>query len=91
MRFFLATFLSAIETASTLAAGVVAAQEEASTAQKTGESQEANTANAIVEERKPAAALNAASISAALSLDGGFVLTTDATGTVRVWNATDCS
>ena len=56
------------------------AQHEAATA-------EATAATAVVEERKAPATAAAAAAFAALTADGKFALTSDASGTLRVWNA----
>jgi len=50
---------------------------------------EATAANAVVEERKAPAAAPVQSTFAGLTGDGQFVLTADASGTLRVWNAID--
>lgn len=48
---------------------------------------EATAAAAVVEERKAPAAAAAATAFASLTTDGKYALTSDATGTLRVWNA----
>jgi WD40 repeat protein len=50
---------------------------------------EATAATAVVEERKAPAAAVAASTFAGLVGDGRYVATSDASGTLRIWNATD--
>ena len=57
-------------------------QHEASTA-------EATAANAVVEERKAPAAAAVVSAFAGMIGDGRFVVTADASGTLRVWNSVD--
>ncbi|MEJ7596242.1 MAG: WD40 repeat domain-containing protein, partial [Planctomycetaceae bacterium] len=57
-------------------------QHEAATA-------EATAANAVVEERKAPAAAAVVSAFAGMVGDGRFVVTADASGTLRVWNAVD--
>lgn len=50
---------------------------------------EATTSTAIVEERKAPAAAAIPAAFAGLAVDGRYVLTSDAAGTLRVWNAVD--
>ena len=50
---------------------------------------EATAATAVVEERKAPAAATAASLFAGLVGDGRYVVTSDASGTLRIWNAVD--
>ena len=57
-------------------------QHEAATA-------EATAATAVFEERKAPAAATAASVFAGLVGDGRYVATSDASGTLRIWNAVD--
>ena len=57
-------------------------QHEAATA-------EATAANAVVEERKAPAAIAVVSAYAGLIGDGRYVVTTDASGTLRIWSAID--
>lgn len=49
---------------------------------------EATAGAAVVEERKAPAAAPAASTFATLSADGKYAITGDASGTLRIWNAT---
>ncbi len=50
---------------------------------------EATVSNAVVEERKPAAAQAVTVTMGGLVSNGRYVVTADATGTLRVWYATD--
>ena len=50
---------------------------------------EATAATTVAEERKAPAAATAASMFAGLVGDGRYVATSDASGTVRIWNAVD--
>ncbi len=50
---------------------------------------EATAATTVAEERKAPAAATAASMFAGLVGDGRFVATSDASGTMRIWNAAD--
>jgi len=50
---------------------------------------EATASAAVVEERKAPAAVPVPAAFGSLVLDGRFVVTTDATGTLRIWNSVD--
>lgn len=50
---------------------------------------EATASAAVVEERKAPAAAVVPAVFAGLAVDGRYVVTTDAAGTLRVWNSTD--